>query len=349
MKIENTWTAAITPFLEDGSVDWAGYNKNINFQINQGIDGVVAVGTTGESPTLSWEEHNRVIEETIACSKDKIYVIAGTGSNSTQEAIESSKHARDAGTNAVLLVDCYYNGPSSSELRDEYYRPIADAVPEVNCIPYIIPGRTGTSLLPEDLAMLSYSCKNINAVKDATGNFDNMKKIRSLCGKDFSIICGDDGATSKMMLDSKIKGNGVISVVSNIVPKAMSDMVVAAIAGDIEKAEKLDKALAPLHSIVVVSVENQRHIPFNSVRMVVDRYRNPLPMKVLMNVLGMPSGPCRQPLGRMSLNGIKVLKDAIYSVMTNNPEILSPICDFYGVDVFSRINDNSIWNSLVKE
>lgn len=348
MRIENTWTAAVTPFLDNGEVDWDGYNKNIEFQIKEGVEGIVAVGTTGESPTLSWEEHNGVIEKTISICKGRAFVLAGTGSNSTKEAIENSKNAASAGADAVLLVDCYYNGPSSAELRDEYYSEVAKSV-SVPCVPYIIPGRTGTSLAAEDLALLHYTCKNISSVKEATGNFENMRKIRKLCGEDFSIMSGDDAITCKMISDSKIKGNGVISVISNIVPKAFSDMVKAAREGDIKEAERIDEALKPLNDVVVVTVQNLRKMPFEHDVLVSDRYRNPLPIKVIMNVLGMPSGPARKPLGKMSMKGLSVLREALSSIVTHNPEILIPVNDFYNVDIYERINDDSIWNNLLDE
>jgi len=348
LRIENTWTAVVTPFLHNEEIDWDGYNKNIEFQINEGIEGIVAVGTTGESPTLNWKEHNEVIEKTISICKNRTFVLAGTGSNSTKEAIENSKHAEKAGSDAVLLVDCYYNGPSSAELRDEYYNQVAKSI-NIECVPYIIPGRTGTSLAAEDLALLHYICKNVNTVKEATGNLDNMKRIRKLCGEDFSIMSGDDSITCKMIIDSKIKANGAISVISNIAPKAVSSMIKAARWGDIKEAERLDKALSILSNIVVVTVQNPRKTPFEQDIMVSDRYRNPLPIKVIMNVLGMPSGPSRKPLGKMSVKGLSVIREALSFLITNNPEILIPINDFYEVDIYERINDDSIWNGLVAE
>ncbi|MBP5273848.1 MAG: 4-hydroxy-tetrahydrodipicolinate synthase [Abditibacteriota bacterium] len=345
--IKNTWTAQVTPFDPDGGIDWEGLRKNISFQMSQGITGIVAVGTTGESPSLSWDEHNRVIAETISLCKGKVGVIAGTGSNCTGEAIESSRYAAGDGADGLLLVDCYYNGPSSSELRDEYYGRIAEAVPEAECIPYIVPGRTGTSVQPADLALLCRKYKNINAVKEASGNKENMKLTRRLCGDGFSIISGDDGLTCELILDKDIRCNGVISVVSNIAPGALSKMVSYALEGDREKAEALDKTLRPLHDIVGVAVENKRDIPGYGIVTVKDKYRNPLPTKVLMNVLGMPSGPARPPLGRMSAEGLRVVRAAVSSVKENHPEILAPVCDFYGVDAFARIEDDDIWNSML--
>ncbi len=347
MKITNTWTAAVTPFNPDGSIYWEGLRKNIDFQIQQGITGIVAVGTTGESPCLTWEEHNKVTSETIARCKGKAGVIAGTGSNSTAEAIESSRHGAAEGADGLLLVDCYYNGPSSAELREEYYSRIAEAVPGTVCIPYLVPGRTGTCLQPADIALLYSKYDNVTAVKEASGNKDNMRLTRKLCGKDFSIISGDDGLTFEIITDKDIRCNGVISVVSNVVPGALTKMVSLALEGNIGEAEALNRALQPLHDIVGVAVDNTRVIPGAGTVTVRDKYRNPLPTKILMNVLGMPSGPARPPLGRMSAAGLKVVKEAICSVRDTSPAMLQPICDFYGVDVFDRIDNDDIWNSML--
>jgi 4-hydroxy-tetrahydrodipicolinate synthase len=155
MNFEGAWTALVTPMTSDGAIDWDGFEKNLAFQVDQGITGLVPTGTTGESPTLSWDEHNHVVERTLARSQGKCGVIAGTGSNSTQEAVESTEHAAEHGARAALLVDCYYNGPSSLELREEYYGVLAELFPEVSFVAYVIPGRSGTALGVEDLAILA--------------------------------------------------------------------------------------------------------------------------------------------------------------------------------------------------
>ena len=151
--------------------------------------------------------------------------IAGTGSNSTQEAIDGTAHAQDIGVNCVLLVDPYYNGPSSMEIRREYIEPIAHQFPEVQVIPYIIPGRTGTQLYPQDLAVLHQQYPNVRCVKEATGDLKNMELTRQLCGEDFDILSGDDDKTYTMMISPDIAASGVISVVSNVAPSAVVDMV----------------------------------------------------------------------------------------------------------------------------
>jgi 4-hydroxy-tetrahydrodipicolinate synthase len=158
------YTALITPMTKDG-VDYDGLTKLVEFQVASGVSGVLAVGTTGESPTLDWNEHDRVIEKVHEVINRKCITIGGTGSNSTEETLRGTKHALECGVEAVLLVDPYYNGPSSLEIRREYLEPVAKAFPAVKIIPYIIPGRTGTQLSAQDLAIAHKNCPSICAVK----------------------------------------------------------------------------------------------------------------------------------------------------------------------------------------
>ena len=346
MNFQGAWTALITPMTTDGGVDWQGLEKNLQFQADQGITGVVPTGTTGESPTLIWDEHNKVIERTLKQLAGKCQVIAGTGSNSTQEAVESTEHAAEHGAKAALLVDCYYNGPSSLELRNEYYGVLAELFPDVFFIPYVIPGRSGTALAVEDLVILAGEYPNINAVKEATGDLERMAKTRSLLGPEFFILSGDDDITYKMMTSPEIKAAGVISVVSNVVPAAVQKMVENIRSGDLATASALRDALSPLFGIVTVKVDSARTLPSGTTAVVQDRFRNPLAIKTLMSALGMPAGPGRQPLGKMTADGVNVVRDAARTVWENNPEILAPIGDFFGVDVEGRIAEDSVWAEL---
>lgn len=346
MRIDGTWTAIVTPLNADFSVDWDGLRKNVEFQISQGITGLVPTGTTGESPTLDWEEHNRVIEEVISISAGKCGVLAGTGSNSTAEALASTRHAVHSGAEAVLLVDCYYNGPSSQELRDEYYGAVAAEFPDTTIVPYVIPGRSGTALGIEDLAILAARHPNLSVVKEATGDLERMAKTRSLLGDAFSIMSGDDDITYKMMSSPDIRADGVISVATNVAPAAVRRMVDLAANGDFAGAEKAMEAIAPLLGIVTVKVDNSRTLPSGQTVVVNDRYRNPLAVKTLMAALGMPAGPCRRPLGRMSKAGVEVVRAAVMQVWERNPEVLSPVADHYGVDVGVRIADEALWDAL---
>ncbi len=333
-------TALVTPF-SGGEVDYNGIEKLVDFQVSNGIDGILAVGTTGESPVLSWEEHHLVVEKIIKEIKGRCFCIAGAGSNNYHEAFECAEHAVKSGADAILLVDPYYNGPSSIEIRREYVAPIAGAFPEVSVVPYVIPGRTGTQLFPEDIAILNETFKNVSSVKEATCSAENMKKTRSLCGPDFLIMSGDDPMTFRMMTDPGIKAGGSISVASNIAPRHVVEMVNLVSRGEIEKAKKLDAALSPLFDIVTVATTE--NTPFGEV---VCKARNPLATKTAMKILGMPCGPCRKPLGRMTKKGLEKVVEALGSVQANNPEILKPVSDFFSVDINARLNDSSILEGL---
>jgi 4-hydroxy-tetrahydrodipicolinate synthase len=334
----------MTPFTDNQDVDYEGLNKLIDFQIAGGVSGILAVGTTGESPTLTWEEHNKVIEAVAQKCKGNCQSIAGTGSNNTVETLASTEHAVHAGADAALLVDPYYNGPSSMEIRKEYVAPVATQFPQIEIVPYVIPGRTGAQLLPEDLAILNEEFSNVNTVKEATGSLDNMKRTRTCCGANFTILSGDDDKTFTMMTDSAIAASGVISVASNIAPKAVQDMTALIEQGKTAEAEQLVAALKPLFGIVTIITEEES--PQGPVKC---RARNPLGAKTLMAILGMPGGPCRRPLGKMSKKGAQVALEAGRSVWNNNPEILQPIADFFGIDVDARLNDESLLSELVYE
>lgn len=327
------YTAITTPY-KDGRVDYQNLEKLVDFQIQSGITGIVAVGTTGESPVLNWDEHNKVTEVIAERSKGKCICIAGTGSNNTKESMAGTRHAAQAGAHAVLLVDPYYNGPSSLEIRREYVAPIAAAFPDLDIIPYVIPGRTGAQLLPEDLALLYQSFPNVGTVKEATADLNNMRRTRACCGPDYRILSGDDGMTYQMMTDPQIKAAGVISVISNVAPGALTEMVRLLSQGNQAEAESLMRKLEPLFGLVTVKTTEQT--PYGEVQC---RARNPLGLKTLMSLLGMPSGMCRQPLGKMTRNGLDAVLEAARSVYANTPEILQPVADFFNVDIAERLEN----------
>jgi 4-hydroxy-tetrahydrodipicolinate synthase len=306
------FTAIATPFTDDGSVDYDGLDRLAEFQIQNGITGIVAVGTTGESPVLSWDEHNKVIEAVAKKTKDRCVCIAGTGSNNTAESLEATKHAAEVGADAVLLVDPYYNGPSSLEIRREYVAPIAYK-----------------------------SYPNVSTVKEATTDLNNMRRTRKCCGDEFTILSGDDGMTFEMMIDPEIKATGTISVTSNVAPKALSRMVELVNEGNQSEAQIMMMKLQPLFSLVTVSTTEKT--PYGNV---VCRARNPAAYKAMMAILGMPSGGCRPPLGRLTQNGLNVVLDGLRGVYTNSPEILQPIEKFFNVNIEQRLEDPNCWEGL---
>ncbi len=336
------YTALITPMKNNQQVDYEGLRSLVDFQIQEGVSGLLAVGTTGESPTLTWEEHSKVIEKMHEYAGNRCLTIAGTGSNSTQEAIEGTEHAQNAGLTAVLLVDPYYNGPSSMEIRREYIEPIASKFPEMQVIPYIIPGRTGCQLLPQDVAILSHQYPNVRCVKEATGDLKNMELTRQLCGEDFDILSGDDDKTYTMMVSPDIGATGVISVVSNVAPRAVANMVHYILDGNEEAAAVIQQALQLLFSLVTVkTTEQTQYGP------VACKARNPVAYKTLMNILGMPSGPCRQPLGKMTRNGIEVVLTNVRKVYEANPQVLEPAAEFFGVDLQERLYNEKYIEGLI--
>lgn len=338
---QGCYTALVTPFTAAGELEQEGLEQLIDFQIENGITGILATGTTGESPTFKWKEHDHVIALTAKQTKGKCKCIAGTGSNNTDEATVAAGHAALEGVDAILMVDPYYNGPSSLEIRREYYEVVAKEYPAIDIVPYIIPGRTGAQMLPQDLAILAEDFGNITSVKEATGDLGNMRLTRKLCGPDFNILSGDDALVYTVMTDPEIRACGSISVMSNIAPKFMSQMVTLLNQGKTDEAMKIRDALNPLLDLVVVTTQEESK--FGPVSC---RARNPLPVKTMMQVLGMPAGPCRRPLGRMTRKGYEVVIAAMKQVQAQTPEIFQPVADFFKVDIDQRLSEADQYTDL---
>ncbi len=330
MKNRTCFTAMVTPFNAEGSIDWEGFKKNIKFQIQEEVKGLVPVGTTGESPTLSPQEHSDVISQVAGLAEEDIFVLAGAGSNSTEEMLHYGEAAKAAGCQGLLLVDCYYNGPSSLELREEYYKPAAEKFSDLAICSYVIPGRTGCALLPEDLKELAENYPNVEAVKEATGDLERMKETRKIMPEGFQIFSGDDDKTFDMMADENIRANGVISVMANVAPGAIQKMCDSIIRGDMKEAREIKETLDPLFGMVSVVCGR-------------NKFRNPVPVKTIMRGLGMPAGNCRRPLGRMLPEGVDRVKRAITQIWQENPWVLKPIEEHYGVDISERLNTPDAW------
>ncbi len=283
MKFQGAMTALATPF-KNNKVDEKTLAKLVVLQIQAGIDGLVPVGTTGESPTLSHEEHERVIKVTIEAANKKVPVIAGTGSNSTDEAISLTRFAKKAGANAALIVTPYYNKPTQEGLF-RHYEAIAKAV-DIPIILYNIPGRSVINLAPETVVRLS-KISNIVGIKEATGSMDQASHILSLC--DITVLSGDDSLTLPLMA---LGAKGVISVASNIVPGAVSSLVDEFIAGNLNKAQALHHQLFSLCRALFVET-------------------NPIPVKRAMKLLGLCEDEVRLPLCAMQPQNEKVLVQAL--------------------------------------
>jgi 4-hydroxy-tetrahydrodipicolinate synthase len=272
---QGSFVALVTPF-RDGRVDEAKLKELVEFQIANGTDGLIPCGTTGESPTLNHDEHRRVVELVIESARKRITVIAGTGSNSTAEAIELTRHAERAGANGALVVNPYYNKPTQEGLY-RHYRAVADAV-AIPIITYNIQSRTAVNVETATMARLARDCRNIVGVKEASGSLDQMSQVIAACGPTFTVLSGDDNITLPLMA---IGGHGVISVIANIVPRETADMVHAALDGDFKRARELHYRLFPLARAAFLET-------------------NPIPIKEAMAMAGMLEPEFRLPMCRMS-------------------------------------------------
>jgi len=277
--------AIITPF-KDGKIDEETYRELIEFQIENGTNAIVPCGTTGESATLSMEEHSRVIDIAIKAVNKRVPVIAGTGGNNTTEAIELTKHAKSAGAEASLQVTPYYNKPTQEGLY-QHFKAIANAVPLPQVL-YNVPGRTGVNMLPETVARLA-EMPEVVAVKEASANLGQMAEIVRLAGEKITLLSGDDNVTLPVLA---IGGKGVVSVVANIVPKDTADMVNAWEEGNIERAKELFYKLFPLCQAMFYET-------------------NPIPVKTSLALMGKIQDELRLPLTPMASANLERLKKAL--------------------------------------
>ena len=237
-----SYVALVTPMFENGDIDYKSLEKLVKFHIEQGTHGIVSVGTTGESATLPFDEHIDVVKETVAMASGAIPVIAGSGANSTAEAIFLTEQLGKLGIDGFLSVVPYYNKPQQAGMV-AHFNAIADAS-ELPILLYNVPGRTVADMLPATVAELA-SHKNIVGLKDATGSIQRLKETQKLVPEDFVLLSGDDGSSSEFMCEG---GHGVISVTANIVPKAISQMCEAALKNDVEKCRSIDSTINLLHS-----------------------------------------------------------------------------------------------------
>lgn len=274
-QFRGAFVAVVTPFI-DGKLDEDGLKNLIEFHIENGTHGIVPCGTTGESATMSHAEHHRVVELTVQTVKGRVPVLAGTGSNSTSESIELTKHAKAAGADGALMITPYYNRPSQEGLY-QHFKAVAEAV-DIPIILYNVPSRTSINMLPQTVARCA-AIANIVGIKEATGNLNQISEVISLCPKDFAVLSGDDFTSMATVM---VGGAGVISVTSNVAPRDMASMIDAALAGDVEKAKELHYKLFPLMQAMFFDT-------------------NPVPAKTALQLMGkIKSGAVRLPLYKMN-------------------------------------------------
>ncbi len=283
---KGAFVAVVTPFV-DGRVDEQGLKDLIEFQIENGTNGIVPCGTTGESATLTHAEHHQVVELTIKQVNGRVPVLAGSGSNSTAETIELTKHAKEAGADGSLMITPYYNKPSMEGLY-QHFKAAAEAV-DIPIIMYNVPSRTGINMLPDTVARCA-EIDNIAGIKEATANLNQISEVIRLCPDDFAVMSGDDFTS---MPTVAIGGTGVISVTSNVAPKDMAAIINLALDGDYAKAREMHHKLFPVMQAMFYD-------------------SNPVPAKTTLELMGkIQSGDPRQPLCRMSAANIERLTKVI--------------------------------------
>lgn len=286
--LKGSLVAIVTPMHADGSLDLASLRSLIDFHVDQGTDGIVIVGTTGESPTVDFDEHCQLIRATVEQTNGRIPVIAGTGANCTREAIELTEQAREAGADACLLVTPYYNRPMQEGLF-QHFKAIAEAV-DIPQILYNVPGRTGCDLANDTVLRLA-EVPNIVGIKDATGNIERGTDLLQRAPADFAVYSGDDASSLALML---LGGHGTISVTANVAPKLMHEMCVAAFSGNVELARSINLKLFPLHQKLFVEA-------------------NPIPVKWVLTEMGLIPPGIRLPLTPLSDQHHNTLRNAMRS------------------------------------
>ena len=284
--IQGSIVALVTPMYENGAVDKESLKKLVEFHIEQGTDALVTVGTSGESATLDEREHCETIKCVVDYVSGRIPVIAGTGANSTTEAIALTRKAKQVGADACLLVTPYYNKPTQEGLY-LHHKAIAEAV-DIPQILYNVPGRTACDMLPETVGRLSH-IDNIVGVKEATGDLSRVKQIRDLTGDDFAIYTGDDATSREFCL---LGGNGTITVTGNVAPRLVHEMILAAIAGDKETALAIDTKLSALHQKLFIQ-------------------SNPIPVKWAVAEMGLMGKGIRLPLTWLTEECFEAVRDAM--------------------------------------
>ncbi len=284
--ISGSLVALVTPMDSRGNLDWQALDRLIEFHLNEGTDGIVAVGTTGESATLDMEEHKEVIRRVVDKVAGRIPVIAGTGANSTSEAVELTQDARSVGADACLLVTPYYNKPTQEGLY-QHFRFIAEAV-DIPQILYNVPGRTACDMLPDTVVRLA-DIDNIIGIKEATGDLQRARELIDRVGDRMAIYSGDDPTAVELIL---MGGKGNISVTANVAPRLMHQLCEAALNGDAETARRLNEQMMPLHKKLFIE-------------------SNPIPVKWALHEMGLIGDGLRLPMTRLSDDCQPVVREAL--------------------------------------
>lgn len=283
---QGSMAAIVTPFVGD-QLDEEGLRRNIRFLIENGTSGIVACATTGESPTLSEHEYESVIRIAVQECRDKIPVIAGAGTNSTAKTVQVMERAQRAGAQGLLIVTPYYNKPTQEGLYQHF--SVLDRATDLPIIVYNVPGRTGVNILPRTVARIAGECRHVTAIKEASGNLDQVSELTTLLGPTFDILSGDDSLTLPMLA---LGATGVISVAANVVPRAVADVCSLFHENKVKEAAQTHRRLFPLVKALFLET-------------------NPIPVKKAMEMVGLAAGKPRPPLTELSADNCAVLKKAL--------------------------------------
>ncbi|MDP7324074.1 MAG: 4-hydroxy-tetrahydrodipicolinate synthase, partial [Candidatus Woesearchaeota archaeon] len=284
-KFKGAFTALVTPFTPDGEVDYKGLESNVQHQIDNGINGLLPLGTTGETPTLTAEEQQKVVEAVLGLAKGKVTVLVGTGSNNTAKTVEMSKKAQEWGADAVLVVTPYYNKPTNRGIY-EHFKAVSDAI-SIPIVVYNIAGRTGKNIDTPTMKKIA-ALENVQSIKEASGDINQMGDVINEL-PDISVMSGDDGMTLPLMA---LGGLGVISVVSNLVPDRIVELTDAALAGNFDEAKKIHFELLPLFKVAFIET-------------------NPIPIKAAMTMKGLAGGSYRLPMCEMEPENKEKLRQTL--------------------------------------
>ena len=298
--LKGSIVALVTPF-RNGELDLPALRKLVEFHVEEGTDALVPCGTTGEAPTLSPDEHKMVVETVMEAANGRVPVIPGTGSNCTAKTIAMTEHARTVGAAAALVVAPYYNKPTQAGLY-EHYRKVAEEV-DIPIVVYNIAGRTGINIETETLARMAYEIDNIVAVKEASGSVDQMSRVIESCGKDFSVLSGDDALTLPLMA---LGGRGVISVIANLIPRTVCKLTQAALEGNWNEARALHFKMSPLCRAMFLE-------------------SNPGPVKAAMGMLGVIDPEVRLPMMPLGKENTRRVRNALLSYGSDGKTLMSAL------------------------
>jgi len=317
-------TALVTPWRDQGATpDLELFTRTVSFSLEHGSGRVLVAGTTGEGGALDESERVALLDAALE-GADPDRVMFSIGGGRPDEVLARGRAALTRGVRHLLLADAPYSGASSGALREHWHAPVARGLPDAFLWPYAVPGRTGTELLPDDLARLAEDCPNVVGVKDATGRLARMTRVRDLCGEEFSILCGDDLLLRDALMDPNVRANGGCTVSSNLAPAAVRALTDACLAGDAIRARELHDALTPLFSMVGVTADEELIVRDESLR-VPQRSRNPVPIKAALALLGVMDADCRAPLGALGSAGMDVVRAKLRLAHRRDESVFAPL------------------------